>query len=211
MTIHTDEVSRGSFNAFWWVRVWVLGEALCFQGWRGNENWRKWESAWVDNRGYWLGDQVGVPQKGWNIWVMWSENSVQMEESENWDILSDEWWVMKIEWWKLSDEKVLTKQGLNHFRQHLSLWPFLIEIGPHGSAKKKMLPFETWYGPTGSERSLIQCWQLTTTIFPYTFYCMNFCYYLFFIKNVTSSWSKAIITLERHTATLNSCDCPIHY
>ena len=120
-------------------------------------------------------------------------------------------WVMKIEWWKLSDEKVLTKQGLNHFRQYLSLWPFLIEIGPHGSAKKKMLPFETWYGPTGSERSLIQCWQLTTTIFPYTFYCMNFCYYLFFIKNVTSSWSKAIITLERHTATLNSCDCPIHY
>ena len=80
---------------------------------------------------------MGVPQKGWNIWVMWSENSVQTEESENWDILSDEWWVMKIEWWKLSDEKVLTKQGLNHFRQYLSLWPFLIEIGPHGSAKKK--------------------------------------------------------------------------
>ena len=24
------EARRGSFNAFFWVRVWVLGEALCF-------------------------------------------------------------------------------------------------------------------------------------------------------------------------------------
>ena len=85
---------------------------------------------------------------------MWSENSVQMEESENWDILSDEWWVMKIEWWKLSDEKVLTKQGLNHFRQYLSLWPFLIEIGPHGSAKKKNAAFWDLVWPNGLREEL---------------------------------------------------------
>ena len=27
--------------------------------------------------------------------------------------MDDGWWVMKTEWWKLSDEKVLTKQGLS--------------------------------------------------------------------------------------------------
>ena len=117
VTVHTDKARRGSFNAFLWVRVWVLGEALCFQGWRGNENWRNWELARVDDRGYWLGDQLGVPQKGWNIWVMWSENSVQTQGSENWEILSDEWW-------KLSDEKVLTKQGLK-FLSHPEVFEFM--------------------------------------------------------------------------------------
>ena len=32
VTVHTYEAKRGSFNAFLWVRVWVLGEAHCFQG-----------------------------------------------------------------------------------------------------------------------------------------------------------------------------------
>ena len=32
VTVHIDEARQGSFNAFLWVQVWVLGEALCFQG-----------------------------------------------------------------------------------------------------------------------------------------------------------------------------------
>ena len=37
------------------------------------------------------------PTKSWNIWVMWSENSVPNEWSlENLSILNDKWWVTKI-------------------------------------------------------------------------------------------------------------------
>ena len=32
VTVHTDKARRGSFNAFLWVQVWVLGEALRFMG-----------------------------------------------------------------------------------------------------------------------------------------------------------------------------------
>ena len=49
----------------------------------------------------------------------------------------------------------------NHFTILDNIWLFLIVIGPHGSAKKKV--FETGYGPNGfrEETDVV----LTTTIF----------------------------------------------
>jgi len=44
---------------------------------------------------------------------MWSENSVQTMDCENWGILSDEWR-------KLTDENWLTKQALTRWNLRLS-------------------------------------------------------------------------------------------
>ena len=41
--------------------------------------------------------------------------------SDEWWVMSDEWWVMEIEWRKLSDEKSLPKQALDHLGSLVSI------------------------------------------------------------------------------------------
>ena len=42
-------------------------------------------------------------------------NECEKMSDELW-VMSYEWWVMEIEWQKLSDEKSLPKQALNHYK-----------------------------------------------------------------------------------------------
>ena len=48
VTAAADKARRGSFNAFFWVRVWVLGEELCFMGEGEMRTEGNGESARVD-------------------------------------------------------------------------------------------------------------------------------------------------------------------
>ena len=65
---------------------------------------------------------VGGPTKRLKYlsYVEWK----QCPNAREWKLGNFEWWVMKTEWWKLSDKKVLTKQGLK-FLSHPEVFEFM--------------------------------------------------------------------------------------